>query len=152
MTAARMKKNETKSDLGDNIFLESISNDARAKDITVYTAPSALAPTTIKNERVAIPLRIQRWDAFFALITPRCALKNITIPKNDQLEGFVLAIRKIPSGSVEINNPKIGIRRRCWGSEIIRSARQNTARIELKTLIAMVEAAKSSVANQLIVQ
>ena len=69
-----------------------------------------------------------------------------------QLDGLVLGNIKIPSGIDEIKTPKVGIRRRCLGSAKTNREIANTAKIELRNLIATVEAAMSSLAKELRVQ
>jgi hypothetical protein len=72
--------------------------------------------------------------------------------KKDHPEGLVLAIRKDPRGTEEIRIPITGTRRKCCGKESINTARPRTAMMELAILIAIVDAAMSTLANQLIVQ
>jgi hypothetical protein len=83
---------------------------------------------------------------------PKVDPKNISTDMNVQPEGLMLAVRKIPSGIDVPRYPRIGIRRKFFGSAATVSNNRATATIELNILMVTIELATSGLAIQLIVQ
>jgi hypothetical protein len=83
---------------------------------------------------------------------PNVEAKKISTDRKVHPDGFIPAVRKMPSGTEVRRYPRRGIRLRCFGSEITMIHNSETARIELKILMLIIELATSELAIQLIVQ
>jgi hypothetical protein len=83
---------------------------------------------------------------------PRKAEKKSTTAYTPQEEGLVLGRINNPSGTAMETALTTGTRRKCLGRAKTTAAKPSTIRIALKKRIKIMDAVKSSLANQLITQ
>jgi hypothetical protein len=118
----------------------------------VYRAESGRLPADIRSVIKEIDPKIQRDLRFFVITKPRNAEKKSTTAYIPQEEGLVLGRIKRPRGTAIETALTTGTRRKCLGRAKITAAKPSTISIELKKRIEIIEAVKSSLANQLITQ